>query len=71
MCWVSHMNEWYMVKHTNSAGTAERLDNGLICLRVQVELELQQIDLYHGDFRVQPMLHHLPAETYCPSHSTE
>ena len=60
-----------MVKHTNSAGTAERLDNSLIYLRVQTELEFPQIDLYLHVFHVQPMLHHLPAETYGPSYSTE
>ena len=65
------MNKWYTVKHTDSIGTAERLDNSLICLRVQVELELQQIDLYLEVFHVQPMFHHLPAQTYGPSHSTE
>ena len=53
-----------MVKHTNSAGAAERLDNRFTGLGVQVELELQQVDLQLAVFHVEPMLHHLPADTY-------
>ena len=52
------------MKHTDSAGTAERLDNSFAGLGVQVELELQQVDLHLAVFHVEPMLHHLPADTY-------
>ena len=53
-----------MVKHTDSAGTAESLDNRFTGLGVQVELELQQVDLHLAVFYVEPVLQHLPADTH-------